>query len=48
MAVPISTDIQPTSIVISWTKLTTDAETGYDPILEYSLEKSSDSTTGFS
>jgi hypothetical protein len=33
--------------VTSWTQLTAQADIGYDPILEYRLEKSSATTTGF-
>jgi len=37
MAVPLSTSIAPAQIVTSWTRLTADADIGYDPILEYVL-----------
>jgi len=47
MAVPVSVSISPTSIVTSWTQLTTDADRGYDPITEYRVEKSTATSSGF-
>ncbi len=44
MNVPTSLQIDPAQIKLAWTPLTTDAETGRDPISFYKLEWYSDIT----
>jgi hypothetical protein len=45
MAAPVAATVSITSIVIQWTKLTTDADMGFDVITSYTLQKCTGSTT---
>jgi len=45
MAAPVAATVSITSIVIQWTRLTTDAEMGFDAITSYTLLKCTGSTT---
>lgn len=45
MAAPVAATVSITSIVIQWTRLTTDADMGFDAITSYTLLKCTGSTT---
>jgi hypothetical protein len=45
MATPTAPTITPLSIVIQWTLLTTQADIGFDPLISYTLQRCTGSTT---
>jgi hypothetical protein len=47
MAAPVEVTNTPTQVVVSWTRLTADADIGWDPITNYRLEKSQSPSSGF-